>query len=297
MSKPNSVEQFRSTQQTRINTFLEQQLNNFAANSSQLKKAVEYTLLSGGKRIRPIMVYAIADMIGANINAADYIAGSIEMIHTYSLVHDDLPAMDNDALRRGKPTCHIQFDEATAILAGDALQAMAFELLSHTPCHSQTTIKLIQKLTHACGMNGMAGGQSLDLEAEKKPVSLTELENIHRLKTGALLSSCIEMTVLLMPDLDPSLQKSLIHFARHFGISFQIIDDILDITADTNTLGKPVGSDTINNKSTYPKLLGLNEAKNRAQEHIKKGKSFLRQTQLSTEILFGLCQQMLERTY
>ncbi|WP_395374326.1 polyprenyl synthetase family protein [Marinicella sp. W31] len=295
MTEPQQVISFSEHHRQRINHFLAHQLEQLAPQSSRLKEAVAYALLSGGKRIRPLLVYAVADMIQADMQSADHIAASIEMIHAYSLIHDDLPAMDDDDLRRGQPTCHIQFDEATAILAGDALQAMAFELLSHTPAEPSTIVSLIQYLTRACGMNGMAGGQSLDLEAEDKTLQLTELENIHALKTGALLSACVDITVLLKPGLTESTAQQLNLFGRNFGVAFQIVDDILDLTSDTQTLGKPAGSDTENNKSTYPQLLGLDQAREKAREHIETSRTALHATGLDGQHLLDLCTKILNR--
>ena len=286
---------FSDQRRSRINHFLEQQLEQLAPQNSRLKEAVAYALLAGGKRIRPLLVYAVADMIEADIDAADHIAASIEMIHAYSLIHDDLPAMDDDHLRRGQPTCHIRFDEATAILAGDALQAMAFEALSQTPANASVVVALMQHLTRACGMNGMAGGQSLDLEAEDTTVSLPELENIHALKTGALLSACVEMAALLKPELPQETIQQLQIFGRNFGVAFQIVDDILDLTGDTQTLGKPAGSDEANNKSTYPQLLGLDTARAKAQEHIENSRNALAMTGLNGKHLLDLCERILNR--
>jgi len=295
MTESTQAVSFSETHRHRIDLFLERQLEQLAPEPSRLKEAVAYALLAGGKRIRPLLVYAVSDMIQADLKAADHIAASIEMIHAYSLIHDDLPAMDDDDLRRGQPTCHIQFDEATAILAGDALQAMAFESLSHTPAEPATVVALIQHLTLACGMKGMAGGQSLDLEAEDKTIPLKELENIHALKTGALLSACVEMTALLQPQLSAATVRQLKTFGHHFGVAFQIVDDILDLTGDTQTLGKPAGSDTENNKSTYPQLLGLEQAREKAQEHIEKSRQALSATGLNGEHLLDLCDRILNR--
>ena len=295
MTEAQKMISFSEHHRQRINHFLTHQLEQLAPQSSRLKEAVAYALLAGGKRVRPLLVYAVADMIDADLQSADYIAASIEMIHAYSLIHDDLPAMDDDDLRRGQPTCHIQFDEATAILAGDALQAMAFELLSQTPGDPTTVVALIQHLTKACGLNGMAGGQSLDLEAEDSLLQLAALENIHALKTGALLSACVEMTTLLQQNLSQETAQQLSIFGHHFGVAFQIVDDILDLTGDTQTLGKPVGSDTENNKSTYPQLLGLDQARNKASEHIETCRNALKTTGLNGQHLLDLCTKILNR--
>ncbi|VAW46492.1 (2E,6E)-farnesyl diphosphate synthase, partial [hydrothermal vent metagenome] len=183
--------------QQRINSFLEDFLQQNYSQSNRLVEALSYSLLSGGKRIRPLLSYATAQALEVDLQQADYIAASVEMIHAYSLIHDDLPAMDDDVTRRGKPTCHVQFGDATAILAGDALQAMAFEVLSQIEVNPAVTVKLIQKLSCSCGALGMAGGQSLDLASENKLLDKLAMDNIHQLKTGALISASIEMIGLL----------------------------------------------------------------------------------------------------
>ncbi|MCF6299793.1 MAG: polyprenyl synthetase family protein [Proteobacteria bacterium] len=286
-----------SCYQKRVNNFLNNSLNLIASQSSTLNDAIAYSLLNGGKRIRPLLSYYVAETIHAELNATDYIAASIEMIHAYSLIHDDLPAMDDDNLRRGQSTCHIKFDEATAILAGDALQAMAFEVLSKIPIKADIAIKLIARLAVACGQNGMAGGQSLDLEAENKSITLDQLEGIHQAKTGALLSVCVTMTTELSDVISASDKKQFSVFGDNFGIAFQIIDDILDVTTDTKTLGKPAGSDATNKKSTYPNLLGLKQAKLKAQNHIKLAKQALDQTSFDTTNLQSLANLILNRSF
>ena len=190
----------------RINPFLDQQLQQAATEDSKLKQAVAYSLLAGGKRVRPLLVYATADALGVPLAHADHLAAAIEMIHAYSLIHDDLPSMDDDDLRRGRATCHIAFDEATAILAGDALQAMAFEILAQTPSDASKIVPMIQIMAKACGLIGMAGGQSLDLEAENKAVQLEQLQKIHAAKTGALLTACVDM-VCVLSDNQPAAKE------------------------------------------------------------------------------------------
>lgn len=252
--------------QQRINHFLHQQVNNMSP--SHLLDAMKYGLLLGGKRIRPFLVYATGRMLNAEMQHLDYAAAAIEAVHAYSLIHDDLPAMDNDELRRGQPTCHIAFGEASAILAGDALQSFAFELISHIPTLSaQQQIKLIQQLSVASGIKGMCLGQSLDLMAEHKQITLEELERIHRNKTGALLTAAVMMGFYCSPYYqDKQLATQLTHYAQGIGLAFQVQDDILDIESDSETLGKTAGSDLMADKSTYPKLLGLTGAKQKAQQ-------------------------------
>ena len=202
------------------------------------------------------------------MNQLDYVAAAIEAVHAYSLIHDDLPAMDNDSLRRGEPTCHIAFDEATAILAGDALQAFAFETLTNaTALSAEQKVRLVHALSHAAGAQGMCLGQSLDLISEHKSVSLTELERIHNSKTAALLSAALIMGFICSPRYsDKQLEQQLARYGAAIGLAFQVQDDILDIEGESSVLGKTVGADLASDKSTYPKLLGLDGAKQKAQD-------------------------------
>ncbi len=253
----------------RIDRFLVDQLSTLKSqDTGQLIAAIEYSLLNGGKRMRPLLVYATAKSTGIDKQVADHIAAAIEMIHAYSLIHDDLPAMDDDDLRRGQATCHIKFDEATAILAADALQALAFEVLTKTPIEAEHKVALINTLSKAAGAVGMVGGQMLDLEAEGQQLTLEALQNIHAKKTGALLEACVSMVIGCDKDISKKFIGRYLEFAQNFGIAYQIIDDILDVTKDTITLGKPAQSDIKNDKSTYPSLLGLDAAKEKATEHI-----------------------------
>ena len=255
--------------QQRINIFLKEYLQKNYSEDTRLLQALSYSLLSGGKRIRPLLSYATADALGVDFAKADYVAASVEMIHAYSLIHDDLPAMDDDDLRRGKPTCHVKFDEATAILAGDALQAMAFEVLTELDASPQQIVQMVRKLSQSCGASGMAGGQSLDLESENKTLNREQMEQIHQLKTGALISASVEMVGFLYTHSNTSkileLYDVLRGYGSGFGMAFQIIDDVLDIIGDENEIGKPVGSDESNNKSTYPSLIGLDASKQEAE--------------------------------
>ena len=254
--------------QARINQFLEAQLNQVDTQPAPLADAMKYALLLGGKRIRPFLVYATGRMLGASMNQLDYVAAAIEAVHAYSLIHDDLPAMDNDSLRRGEPTCHIAFDEATAILAGDALQAFAFETLTNaTALSAEQKVRLVHALSHAAGAQGMCLGQSLDLISEHKSVSLTELERIHNNKTAALLSAALIMGFICSPRYsDKQLEQQLARYGAAIGLAFQVQDDILDIEGESSVLGKTVGADLASGKSTYPKLLGLDGAKQKAQD-------------------------------
>jgi len=236
------------------------------SSSAPLQQAMRYATLNGGKRIRPMLSYATAELLGYPAEHVDNIGNSIELIHAYSLVHDDLPAMDNDALRRGKPTCHIKYGEAQAILAGDALQALAFELIvkQHPSITATKQLEIAQGLGQASGLNGMAAGQSLDLLSEDKTISLEELETIHRKKTGALLEASITLPAIAC-NADENTLKHLTSFAQNIGLCFQVRDDVLDIIGDTETIGKTQGADIYANKATYPALLGLEVAQNYAE--------------------------------
>lgn len=285
--------------QSRIDSFLKQFLDQHQSQSpgcDRLAEAIRYTLLAGGKRIRPLLVYATADSLEVDFAVVDYLAAAIEMIHAYSLIHDDLPAMDNDDLRRGQPTCHIRYDEATAILAGDALQAMAFEVLSQTPVQANRVVKLLQNLTSACGLHGMAGGQSLDLQAENRPTDIQQLERIHASKTGALLVACVTMVVTLSPAMDTHHESAYQQFATHFGMAFQIVDDILDVVGSTEQLGKPAGSDESLHKATYPSLLGLEQAQEKARYHTEQAIACLKKTERNNSSLLELTRYVLLRS-
>lgn len=238
------------------------------AHLQRLFEAMRYSLLNGGKRVRPLLVYAAAESITSSTASAatlDAIACAVEYIHAYSLVHDDLPAMDDDDLRRGNPTCHRQFDEASAILAGDALQARAFELLTElSDLDANTRLQLITTLAAAAGPRGMVGGQAIDLAAVQRTIDLTHLETMHRLKTGALIRAAVRMGALAAGANTAQLD-ALDRYAAAIGLSFQVQDDILDITSDTATLGKQQGADLARAKPTYPALLGLDAARAKAQ--------------------------------
>jgi len=234
----------------------------------ELHAAMRYSVLNGGKRVRAVLVYMVGQALDLEPEVLDGPACAVEIIHAYSLIHDDLPAMDDDDLRRGKPTCHRQFNEATAVLAGDALHSLAFYILAHDPAiqaSDHKRLKMVECLAHAIGSRGMAGGQAIDLASEGKTLSLAELENMHIHKTGALIRASVELAAL-SGNCPTSLHKALDKYAKCIGLSFQIRDDILDIEADTDTLGKPQGADIARDKSTYPSLLGMSEAKRWAQE-------------------------------
>lgn len=235
----------------------------------QLHQAMRYAVLGGGKRIRPLLVYAAGQATEASEDALDIAACSVECIHSYSLLHDDLPAMDDDDLRRGKPTCHKVYGEAEAILAGDALQALAFFLLAHAdmgavPVHRR--LQMIELLSQASGSRGMVGGQSLDLAATGKQLDIAELEDMHIHKTGALIRASVLLGALCAENLNDTQKQALDRYGKYIGLAFQVQDDILDVTGNTAQLGKEAGADSALNKPTYPSLLGLAGARERARE-------------------------------
>ncbi len=251
-------------------SYLEQKLQQHAP-AERLRAAMAYAVLLGGKRVRPFLVYATGEMLGVEEAVLDAPAAAIECIHAYSLVHDDLPAMDNDTLRRGKNTCHIEFDEATAILAGDALQSLAFELLAapQQTISANQQVAMLSTLAKASGLHGMCGGQALDISATGKTITTTELEQIHQLKTGALLRAAVQLGALSSNQVDNRTLTLLDQFAEAIGLAFQVKDDILDVTGTTKTLGKTQGADAALEKATYPALLGLagsNDLLQRLQE-------------------------------
>ena len=234
---------------------------------TRLHEAMHYAVLGGGKRIRPRLVYATGAALGLAPEQLDAPACAVEFIHAYSLIHDDLPAMDDDALRRGRATAHIAFDEATAILAGDALQSLAFEALA-TDSHKDATPAIraarLATLARACGSRGMVGGQALDMASEGQTIGVETLERLHSLKTGALLHACVALAADGLPELPGGERQALDCFATKIGLAFQVRDDVLDIESDTATLGKTQGADIAHDKATYPALLGLDPARDYA---------------------------------
>jgi len=237
--------------------------------AERLHAAMHYSVLGAGKRIRPRLVYATGEVLGIDPARLDAPACAAELIHAYSLIHDDLPAMDDDALRRGKPTTHVAFDEATAILAGDALQTLAFERLATDAAigdRPRVRAALMTTLAEACGARGMVGGQALDMASEGQDIGLEQLERVHRLKTGALLRACVLMAADSCDPPHNEQRAALDRFARNIGLAFQVRDDVLDVEQDTETLGKTAGADTAHAKATYPALLGLEAARNYAEQ-------------------------------
>ncbi len=253
--------------QQRVDGALEQLLKNTSNIAAELHQAMHYSVFNGGKRVRPLLVYLTGQALGVSPELQDAPACAVELIHCYSLVHDDMPAMDDDDLRRGQPTCHKQFSEATALLTGDALQTLAFEVLSQsTALDAPLLLPMFKTLTHASGAAGMAGGQAIDLSATGKMLSLEQLKTMHEHKTGALILASVQLGALCSARTDLEEFEALKHYAQNIGLSFQIKDDILDIESDTQTLGKQQGADISLNKATYPALLGLDGAKNMARQ-------------------------------
>lgn len=233
--------------------------------AERLFAAMRYSVFNGGKRLRPALCFAAADAIGNSNSNTAKVAAAVEMIHAYSLIHDDLPAMDNDDLRRGKPTCHIQFDEATAILAGDALQSLAFQQLTElTDMASDSLVELMSILATYSGCSGMAAGQAIDLAATGQTLDIDQLDTMHRHKTGALIEASVLMGAITADGASQAQLSALRDFAHAIGLAFQVQDDILDVESSTEQLGKQQGSDAANNKSTYTSLLGLERARNQA---------------------------------
>ncbi|KPH60711.1 geranyl transferase [Pseudoalteromonas porphyrae] len=289
------IKQAQHDVETTLNQYFKQPLDT----DETIKNATHYGVLNGGKRIRPFLVYATGKMLGANKQDLDILAAAIECIHSYSLVHDDLPAMDDDDLRRGRPTCHIMYSEAQAILAGDALQTLAFELIANHQFKvpAQQQLKMIAVLAKASGIEGMVGGQALDIAATDKVISLSELERMHNLKTGALLNCAIALGAMCSINTNERTLQQLRIFGNAIGLAFQVQDDILDVEGDTYTLGKPQGSDIAANKATYPAILGLDGAKEKAQSLLNQALNALAEIDADTRELENLAKYIVERDY
>lgn len=253
--------------QARVETALAHHLPGHDSIPARLHDAMRYATLGGGKRVRPLLAFAAGELTGAAANTLDTVACAVEMIHAYSLVHDDMPCMDDDVLRRGRPTCHVEFDEPTALLVGDSLQTLAFELLASQPIGEPgRQLEMITLLAHASGSRGMAGGQAIDLGSVGKALNQPELELMHALKTGALIRASVLLGALAGNALSTEERQNLDRFAKRAGLLFQVVDDILDCTASTATLGKTAGKDEAADKPTYVSLLGLDAARTYADE-------------------------------
>ena len=286
--------------QDRVNAALDKYLPREDPPEHNLAEAIRYSVIGGGKRIRPAMVYAAGEAMGVSTDLLDIPACAVEMIHAYSLIHDDLPAMDDDDLRRGRPTCHKAFDEATAMLAGDALQALAYEILAkddHEELTPEHRIQMLSLLTEASGAHGMAGGQAVDLASVGKQLTLQQLEHMHRLKTGALIRASILLGGMCKQDISEDELKMLSDYALCIGLSFQIQDDILDVIGDTETLGKPQGSDQEQEKPTFPAILGLEESRQRAIQQHELALKILEPLDEKADSLRQLSAYIVERQY
>ncbi|EWH11367.1 Octaprenyl-diphosphate synthase [Catenovulum agarivorans DS-2] len=265
--------------------------------ANELHQAMRYSVSNGGKRIRPFLMYTVGRMLNIEDKTMLPAALALECIHSYSLVHDDLPAMDDDELRRGKPTCHIQFNEATAILAGDSLQTLAFELIANANVSAEIKVAWMKELSKHSGYLGMCGGQALDLAGENRQLTVSELENIHLLKTAALLKAAVNMATACSPNIDETSKTKLDEFAGLIGLAFQIQDDILDVTSTTEMLGKPQGSDEKLNKSTYPGILGLESAIEKANQVFQNALEQLDNLPYNTQALFEFAQFIVQRKH
>ena len=253
---------------SRVEDALDRWLPSEKTQPLRLHQAMRYAALGQGKRVRPVIVYAVGQALGAPPEHLDGAACAVELIHAYSLVHDDLPAMDDDDLRRGRPTCHKAFDEATAILVGDALQTLAFRVLSSdtaTPLNTEQRLAMVSELAHASGSRGMAGGQALDMEATGREIDLAQLENLHIHKTGALILAAARLGAIAAGRGQTEDVEPLERFAKCIGLAFQVRDDVLDVEGDTEVLGKTGGKDAATDKATYPALIGLDAAREMTQ--------------------------------
>ena len=267
---------------------------------SRVTEAIHYSVMNGGKRIRPQIILLLCEMLEVEItsNNIDLIAAAGELIHCYSLIHDDLPAMDDDDYRRGQLSCHKQFDEATAILAGDAIQPLSLEVLTSIEdpnLEAKTKLEIINLFARACGPRGMVEGQNRDILAENKILTEEELDELHYLKTGKLIEACVLCVCLMKKNIDNDLIKKLKTFSNKFGLAFQIRDDILDEIGDEETIGKPVKSDLKNNKSTYPSILGIKKSQKKAELLIEEALLILKELPFNTEKLEILCELVVNR--
>lgn len=286
--------------QRRIEQQLSLRLPSELTEPVRLHEAMRYAVLGGGKRVRPALVYSTASALNLPLADIDGVASAIELIHVYSLVHDDLPAMDNDDLRRGKPTCHKAFDEATAILAGDSLQVLAFELLARgdgLPSDAAIRLELVHLLAVASGTGGMAGGQALDLAALNRTLSLPEIELMHSRKTGALIRACVTMTAACAGTLSSEVQRALDEYANCIGLAFQIQDDLLDIDGDPHLLGKATGADVALNKPTYPAVAGIDASRERVRLLHEEALSALQGASLERTPLVDIANWLLQRRH
>jgi geranylgeranyl pyrophosphate synthase len=266
----------------------------------RLHEAMRYTVLGGGKRIRPALLFAAARAVGRSEDEVEAAACAIELIHVYSLVHDDLPAMDDDDLRRGRPTCHKAYDEATAVLVGDALQTLAFHVLARDPAlpaSPAVRLRLVELLADASGSFGMAGGQAIDLAVQGKQLNLAQVEEMHSRKTGALIRVSVMMAAACAPSLDSTLQEALAGYAAPIGLAFQIQDDLLDVLGDASTLGKATGADSERSKPTYPSVMGIAASQERVRLLHAQALQSLAPLGARAQLLRSLADWLLSRHY
>jgi geranylgeranyl pyrophosphate synthase len=265
--------------------------------SNRLVEAMRYSCLNGGKRMRALLVYATGEALGVDLDQLDAPACAVEMIHAYSLVHDDMPIMDNDDLRRGQPTCHKKYDDPTALLVGDALQSLAFETLCENNLPSAQLCEMVKTLAQQSGVLGMAGGQAIDLESVGKTLTLDTLQSMHQLKTGALICASVRLGALAFPEIDNAILAKLDKYAQCIGLAFQVQDDVLDLIADTDTLGKTQGADLALNKPTYPALMGLAAAKQKAIDLRDEALAQLDDLPFNTQALAALASFVVQRSH
>ena len=289
-------QQVKQQTDTSLNTLID----DLPHDAPRLKEAMRHALLVGGKRMRPLLVQVIGNTLDVPKGDQMAISMAIECVHAYSLVHDDLPAMDDDDLRRGQPTCHIAFDEATAILAGDALQALAFSTLADAPLSDFATNKrgeLLSVLARAAGYRGMCGGQAIDLTSTGEEISLEQLKRLHNLKTGALLRACVEMVSIVSPELDSDSKANLLAYADDIGLAFQVQDDILDVEGNSEQLGKPAGSDIALGKNTFPAKLGIEGAKRELDKLHQNALQALARLPYNTDSLIAFSELLVKRDH
>lgn len=294
------IASYQAQCQARVDAALEHLFRPHLTEAARLYEAMRYSVMNGGKRVLPLLVYAACEALGGEAENADGAACAVELIHAYSLVHDDLPAMDDDDLRRGQPTTHKAFDEACAILAGDGLQAMAFSALTDAAGHTlsdSTRLQMVRVLATGAGPAGMVGGQAIDLGSVGLKLDQAALEQMHRHKTGALIEASVVLGALASERAGPDDLEALKAYARAVGLAFQVQDDILDVESDTATLGKRQGADIARDKPTYPALLGMDAAKAYAQELCDQALHALRSFSASAEPLRGLARYIVERRH
>ncbi|TVS11353.1 MAG: geranyl transferase [Wenzhouxiangella sp.] len=287
-----------STLVRRVEIELERRIDAGVESEGRLSQAMRYAVFNGGKRLRPLLVYACGETLGLTLERLDAPACAVELIHCYSLVHDDLPAMDDDDLRRGRPTAHLAFDEATAILAGDALQALAFQILAQdgrSDRERAAGCNMISELASACGVSGMAGGQARDLELEHKTPDQATVETMFRMKTGALIRAAVMMPTALAPDLPPAQVQALREFGEDIGLAFQIRDDLLDVEGNTEIIGKQAGADQALGKANWPALFGIEGARRRIMELDARARASLERIEGDTSGLRRLADRLLHR--